>query len=59
MKNIFVVCYHVHEEKTLIEHVMEESHDNSSNLSRGVYTMKIFFNDKDLLLRLKPHNQLF
>jgi hypothetical protein len=59
LKNIFVICYHVDEEKTLIEHVMKESHDNSSNLFRDVCTTKISFNDEDLLLRLKPYNQPF
>jgi len=36
---------------------MKESHDESSNLSHGVCTTEISFNDEDLLLRSKLHNR--
>jgi len=38
MKNVFVVCYHIDEEKTPTKPVMKESHDGSSNLSHDVCT---------------------
>ena len=57
MDNILVAYYHVNEEKTPTEPVMKESNDDSLNLSHGVCTTKISFNDEDLLLGLKLHNQ--
>ena len=36
---------------------MKKSHDDSSNLSYGVCTTKISFNDEDLLLGSKLYNQ--
>jgi hypothetical protein len=36
---------------------MKESNDDSLNLSHGVCTTKISFNDEYLLLGLKLHNQ--
>ena len=57
MDNILVAYYHVNEEKTPTEPVMKESNDDSLNLSHGVCTTKISFNDEDLLLGLKLHNR--
>jgi len=57
MDNILVAYYHVNEEKTPTEPVMKESNDDSLNLSHGVCTTKISFNDEYLLLGLKLHNQ--
>jgi len=59
MKNVFVVCYYIDEEKTPTELVMKESHDDSSNLSYDVCTTEISFNDEDLLFGSKLHNQHF
>jgi len=59
MKNVFVVCYHIDEEKTPTKPVMKESHDGSSNLSHDVCTTEISFNDEDLLFGSKLHNQPF
>ena len=56
MENVLVACYHVDKEKTLIEPVIKESHVDSSNLSYGVCTTEISFNDEDLLLGSKLHN---
>jgi hypothetical protein len=36
IENALVPCYHIDEEKTLIEPVMKKSHDHSSNLLHGV-----------------------
>ncbi|KAF9670411.1 hypothetical protein SADUNF_Sadunf13G0065700 [Salix dunnii] len=47
VENVLVSCYHFNEEKNLIEPIMKESHDASSDLSHGVYTTKISFNDED------------
>uniref|UniRef100_A0A6N2KT51 Retrotransposon gag domain-containing protein n=1 Tax=Salix viminalis TaxID=40686 RepID=A0A6N2KT51_SALVM len=49
IENVPVACYQVEEEKTPIDH------DGSSNLSHGVCTTEISFNDEDLLLGL--HNR--
>jgi hypothetical protein len=57
IQNVHVTCYHVDEEKTLIEPVMKEGYDDSSNLSHGVCTTEISFNDEDLLLGSKLHNR--
>ena len=57
MDNILADYYHVNEEKTPTEPVMKESNDDSLNLSHGVCTTKISFNDEYLLLGLKLHNQ--
>jgi hypothetical protein len=57
IENALVACYHIDEEKALIEPVMEESHDHSSNLSHGVCITEISFNDEDLLLGSKLHNR--
>ncbi|KAG5248512.1 Retrotransposon gag protein [Salix suchowensis] len=51
IENVPVACYQVDEEKTPIDH------DDSSNLSHGVYTTEISFNDEDLLLGSKLHNR--
>jgi hypothetical protein len=59
VENVLVACYHVDEEKTPIESVMKKSHDDSSNLSHGVCTTEISFNDEDLLLGSKLHNRPF
>ena len=56
IENVPFACYHIDEEKTPIEFVMKKSHDDSSNLSHGVCTIEIFFNDEDLLLGSKLHN---
>jgi len=56
IENVLVACYHIDEEKTPIESVMKKSHDDSSNLSHGICTTKISFNDEDLLLGSKLHN---
>ena len=57
MDNILVAYYHVNEEKTPTEPVMKEINDDSLNLSHGVCTTEISFNDEDLLLGLKLHNR--
>jgi hypothetical protein len=57
MDNILADYYHVNEEKTPTEPVMKESNDDSLNLSHGVCTTEISFNDEDLLLGLKLHNR--
>uniref|UniRef100_A0A6N2MMH1 Retrotransposon gag domain-containing protein n=1 Tax=Salix viminalis TaxID=40686 RepID=A0A6N2MMH1_SALVM len=51
IENVPVACYQVEEEKTPIDH------DGSSNLSHGVCTTEISFNDEDLLLGSKLHNR--
>ena len=51
IENVPVACYQVEEEKTPIDH------DDSSNLSHGVCTTEISFNDEDLLLGSKLHNR--
>jgi hypothetical protein len=58
IENALAACYHINEEKTLIEPAMKESHAHSSNLAHGVCITEISFNDEDLLLGLKLHNQL-
>jgi hypothetical protein len=58
IENALAACYHIDEEKTLIEPVMKESHAHSSNLAHGVCITEISFNDEDLLLGSKLHNQL-
>jgi len=57
IENVLVTCYHVDEEKTPIKPVMKEGYDDSSNLSHGVCTTEISFNDEDLLLGSKLHNR--
>jgi len=57
IENVPVACYQVDEEKTPIDYVMKKSHDDSSNLSHGVCTTEISFNDEDLLLGSKLHNR--
>jgi len=56
MKNIFIACYHVNEEKTHTKKVMKERYDDSPNFPHGVCTTKISFNDEDLLLGSKLYN---
>jgi len=58
IENALATCYHIDEEKTLIEPVMKESHAHSSNLAHGVCITEISFNDEDLLLGSKLHNRL-
>jgi len=58
IENALAACYHIDEEKTLIEPVMKESHAHSSNLAHGVCITEISFNDEDLLLGSKLHNWL-
>jgi hypothetical protein len=58
IENALAACYHIDEEKTLIEPVMKKSHAHSSNLAHGVCITEISFNDEDLLLGSKLHNQL-
>lgn len=42
VENVLVSCYHINEKKNLIEPITKESYDDSSDLSHGVYTTKIF-----------------
>jgi hypothetical protein len=57
IENALVACYRINEEKTLIEPVMKESYDHSSNLTYGVCIIEISFNDEDLLVGSKFHNR--
>jgi hypothetical protein len=57
IENALVACYRINEEKTLIEPVMKESYDHFSNLTYGVCIIEISFNDEDLLVASKFHNQ--
>jgi hypothetical protein len=57
IENALVACYRINEEKTLIEPVMKESYDHSSNLPYGVCIIEISFNDEDLLVGSKFHNR--
>ncbi|KAF9665074.1 hypothetical protein SADUNF_Sadunf16G0084300 [Salix dunnii] len=57
IENIPIACYQVDEEKTPIDYVMKKNHDDSANLSHGVCTTEISFNDEDLLLGSKLHNR--
>jgi hypothetical protein len=54
--NIFIIYYHVDEEKTPTEPVMKKNYDDSSNLSHGVCTIEISFTNIDLLLGSKLYN---
>jgi hypothetical protein len=57
MENIFVICYQAYEEKTSTEETMEESYNDYLNLPHDVCTIKISFNDENLLLGSKLHNR--
>jgi len=57
IENVPVACYHVDEEKTHTKPVMKENHDDPSNLSHGVCTIEISFNNEDLLLGSKLYNR--
>ena len=57
IENALVTCYHIDEEKTPIEPIMKESHDQFSHLPHGVCIIEISFNDEDLLLGSKLHNR--
>jgi len=57
MENIFVVCYQADEEKTSTEETIEESYNDYLNLPYDVCTIKISFNDENLLLGSKLHNR--
>jgi hypothetical protein len=57
IENVLVACYHVDEEKTHTKPVMKENHDDSSNLSHGVCTTEISFNNEDSLLGSKLYNR--
>jgi len=56
IENALVAYYYIDEEKTLIEPVIKESHDPSSNLPHGVCITEISFNDEDLLVGSKLYN---
>jgi len=57
MENIFVICYQADEEKTSTEETMEESYNDCLNLPHDVCTIKISFNNENLLLGSKLHNR--
>jgi len=58
IENALATCYHIDKDKTLIKPVMKENHAYFSNLAHGVCIAEISFNDEDLLLGSKLHNQL-